>query len=97
LRRLSFKKDFAVKKKVLLLHPALIESTARKALYLSVLQQATTLTRQAFELIIERYKKLKKRFGRNEKMATFATPTQTMRNGNKLRCRNRKGSRGSDL
>ncbi len=43
--QLSFKKDFAVKKKVLLLHPALIESTARKALYLSVLQQATTLSR----------------------------------------------------
>jgi hypothetical protein len=48
------KKDFAVKKKALLLHPALIESTAQKALYLSVLQQATTHHSQGFEPIIER-------------------------------------------
>jgi len=52
--QLSFKKDFAIKKKLLLLHPALIESTAQKALYLSVLQHATILSSQAFEPIIER-------------------------------------------
>ena len=34
-------------------------------------------------VVVVKIKNLRKRFGRNEKMITFATPTQTSRNGNK--------------